>query len=142
MTRKTDIKLTQEQIDGIKTLKITPEILAATYNTHKRNILYHLRKLQDPEIRSALRTLQCHNAIKEHIKEKAMKMFAENTGTNTQIAEALGISRSAVYTLRQLYLKEHGGEYKSKECKPLKKNTVYKWFAVSPVPMRYTESLA
>ncbi len=142
MARKTDIKITQKQIEDLKALRVTPADLGVIHDTHKRNILYHLNRLNDPEIKVALKMHQHHNAIKPAIKEKAMKMIAAGTGNNTEIATELGVSRSAIYTLRQLYLKEHGGEYKAKNCKPLKKNSVYKWFAVSPVPMRYTESLA
>lgn len=142
MARKTDIKITQKQIDDLKELRVTPADLGVIHDTHKRNILYHLNRLNDPEIKAALKAHQHHNALKPAIKEKAMKMISEGTGNNTEIAESLGISRSAVHTLRQLYLKEHGGEYKAKDCKPLKKNSVYKWFAVSPVPMRYSEATA
>ncbi len=142
MARKTDIKITQKQIEDLKSLRVTPSGLGVIHDTHKRNILYHLNKLKDPEIKAALKMCQHHNAIKPAIREKAMKMIAEGTGNNTEIAIELGVSRSAIYTLRQLYLKEHGGEYKAKNCKPIKSRSVYKWFAVSPVPMRYTESLA
>ncbi len=142
MARKTDIKITQKQIEDLKALRVTPADLGIIHDTHKRNILYHLNKLKDPEIKAALKIHQHHNALKPAIKEKAMKMIAAGTGNNTEIATELGVSRSAIYTLRQLYLKEHGGEYKAKNCKPLKSSSVYKWFAVSPVPMRYIEATA